>query len=189
MGEVVYFVSLFLCLFVWSNVWQVSSLKSHSLCQNSKVALTHWLTKVRYRAARAANNHAGTLLCSSLSGLRPISRHLRPSPFLPIILPQLFYSIWDLKQPALVSIWLETMNYYYPSLSRRPNTPWELINLIKTLWHLEKENYSGSTYCDLRFIMYFPPSLPHIKRIPVMYFLLVNNSFYSFYLGISIDSL
>ena len=37
-----------------SNVWSVSSLKSHSLCQNSKVAVTHWLTKARYRAARAA---------------------------------------------------------------------------------------------------------------------------------------
>ena len=27
-----------------SNVWRVSSVKSHSLCQNSKVALTHWPT-------------------------------------------------------------------------------------------------------------------------------------------------
>ena len=36
------------------------SLKSHSLCQYSKVAVTDWLThsvtKVRYRAARAAKN-------------------------------------------------------------------------------------------------------------------------------------
>ena len=54
------------CLFVWtscrSNVWRKSSLKSHSLCQNSKVALTdpptQSLTKVRYRAARAAKNHS-----------------------------------------------------------------------------------------------------------------------------------
>ena len=40
------------------NVWWVWSLESHSLCQNSKVAvsesLTDSLTKVRYRAARAA---------------------------------------------------------------------------------------------------------------------------------------
>ena len=36
--------------------WRVSSLKRHSLCQNSKVALSDWLTKVRYRAARAAKN-------------------------------------------------------------------------------------------------------------------------------------
>ena len=45
---------------LWSNVWRVWSVKSHSLCQNSKVAptqsLTDWLTKVRYRAARAAKN-------------------------------------------------------------------------------------------------------------------------------------
>ena len=32
----------------------MSSLKSHSLCQNSKVAATQSLTKFRYRAARAA---------------------------------------------------------------------------------------------------------------------------------------
>ena len=48
------------CLFfltsLRSNVWRVSSFKSHYLCQNSKVAVTHWLTKVRYRAARAAKN-------------------------------------------------------------------------------------------------------------------------------------
>ena len=50
------------CLFVWislwSNVWRVWSLKSHCLCQNSKVAvsdsLTHSLTKIRYRADRAS---------------------------------------------------------------------------------------------------------------------------------------
>ena len=40
--------SLF-CLFVfltslWSNVWRDSSLKSHSLWWNSKVAVTHWVT-------------------------------------------------------------------------------------------------------------------------------------------------
>ena len=51
-------LSAFLCFCLWSNVWRVSSLESLSLCQNSKVAPTHWLsqsvTKVRYRAARAA---------------------------------------------------------------------------------------------------------------------------------------
>ena len=51
------FVFLFFFLFVqtslWPNVWRVSSVKSHSLCQNSKVALSDSLTKVRYRAARA----------------------------------------------------------------------------------------------------------------------------------------
>ena len=39
------FVFLYLCLFVWtscwSNVWRISSLKSHYLCQNSKVALSY----------------------------------------------------------------------------------------------------------------------------------------------------
>ena len=55
------------CLFVQtslrSNVWRVSSFKSHYLSWNSKVAvtewltaLTHWLTKVRYMATRAAKN-------------------------------------------------------------------------------------------------------------------------------------
>ena len=42
------FVFLSFCLFVytscWSNVWRVSSLKSHSLCRYSKVAVTHWVT-------------------------------------------------------------------------------------------------------------------------------------------------
>ena len=42
------FVILSFCVFIWislwSNVWRVSSLKSHSLCQNSTVALTDWLT-------------------------------------------------------------------------------------------------------------------------------------------------
>ena len=47
---------LFVFLSLWSNVWRVSSLKSHSLCQNSKVALTYLLSKGRYRAARAAKN-------------------------------------------------------------------------------------------------------------------------------------
>ena len=36
------------------SVVRTSSLKSHSLCQNSKVAVTEIVTKVRYRAARAA---------------------------------------------------------------------------------------------------------------------------------------
>ena len=53
------FSILSFCLFVWtslwSNVWRVSSLKSHSFCRNSKVTLNHWLSKVRYRAARAAD--------------------------------------------------------------------------------------------------------------------------------------
>ena len=59
-----FFLSVFclFCLFVqtscWSNVWRASSLKSPCLCRNSKVAvtdsLTDSLTKVRYRAARAA---------------------------------------------------------------------------------------------------------------------------------------
>ena len=55
-----FFVFLSFCPFVWtsiwSNVWRVSSLKSHSLCRNSKVEVTQWVTKVRYRAARAAKN-------------------------------------------------------------------------------------------------------------------------------------
>ena len=34
----------------------LESLSVHSLCQNSKVAVSHPLTKVRYRAARAAKN-------------------------------------------------------------------------------------------------------------------------------------
>ena len=34
------FQLFFLTLSPWSNVWRVSSLKSHSLCQNSKVAVT-----------------------------------------------------------------------------------------------------------------------------------------------------
>ena len=58
------FFVLSFCLFVLHHSDQmserVSSLKSHSLCQHSKVAvshsLTHPLTKVRYRAARAAKN-------------------------------------------------------------------------------------------------------------------------------------
>ena len=29
---------------LWSNVWRVSSLKSHSLCQNSKVAMSQWVS-------------------------------------------------------------------------------------------------------------------------------------------------
>ena len=47
---------LFFHTILWSSVWKVSSVKSHSLCQNSKVAPSHWLTKVMYRAARAAKN-------------------------------------------------------------------------------------------------------------------------------------
>ena len=39
------FVFLSFCLdSCWSNVWKVSSLKSRSLCQNSKVAVSHWPT-------------------------------------------------------------------------------------------------------------------------------------------------
>ena len=34
----------------------LESLSVHSLCQNSKVAASHPLTKVRYRAARAVKN-------------------------------------------------------------------------------------------------------------------------------------
>ena len=34
----------------------LESLSVHSLCQNSKVAVSESLTKVRYRAARAAKN-------------------------------------------------------------------------------------------------------------------------------------
>ena len=37
--------SLFVLTSLWSNVWKVSSLKSHSLCPNSEVALTDWLIK------------------------------------------------------------------------------------------------------------------------------------------------
>ena len=50
------FVLLSFCLLsrLWSNVWRVSSLKSHSLCPNSKLAASESLTKGRYRAARAA---------------------------------------------------------------------------------------------------------------------------------------
>ena len=47
-------LSLFVWTSIWSNVWRVLSVKSHYLCHNSKVALTQWVTKVRYRAARAA---------------------------------------------------------------------------------------------------------------------------------------
>ena len=51
-------VVVFVVIIVVFVVVVVSSLKSHSLCQNSKVALTDSLTqsvtKVRYRAARAA---------------------------------------------------------------------------------------------------------------------------------------
>ena len=36
----------------------LESLSVHSLCQNSKVAVSHPLTKVRYRAARAAKNQS-----------------------------------------------------------------------------------------------------------------------------------
>ena len=53
------FVFLSFCLFVltscWSNVWKVSSLKCHALCWKWH-SLTDSLTKVRYRAARAAKN-------------------------------------------------------------------------------------------------------------------------------------
>ena len=48
--------NFFLTSSPWSNVWRVSSLKSHSLCQNSKVAVPKMKTKGRYRAARAAKN-------------------------------------------------------------------------------------------------------------------------------------
>ena len=58
---VVVVVVVFVVIIVVFVVVVVSSLKSHSLCQNSKVALTHpvtqSLTKVRYKAARAAKKN------------------------------------------------------------------------------------------------------------------------------------
>ena len=74
-----YFLSFYIfCLFVffvflslWSSVWRVSSLKSHSLYPNSKVALidwlTHSLTKVRDRAARAAKQFSNQNSLSKLN--------------------------------------------------------------------------------------------------------------------------
>ena len=35
---------VFSLISLWWNVWRVSSFKSHSLCPNSKVAVTDWLT-------------------------------------------------------------------------------------------------------------------------------------------------
>ena len=43
----VFFLFFFVWTSCWSNVWRVSSLKSHSLCQNSKVAVSHSLTQWR----------------------------------------------------------------------------------------------------------------------------------------------
>ena len=72
------------CLFVltslWSNVWRVSSLKSHSFFPNSKWSLTHSLTRgrYRYRAASAAKKSIDqilnllALLCES-GDERPLS--------------------------------------------------------------------------------------------------------------------
>ena len=51
---VVVFVVVVFVVVVFAVVALVSSLKGHSLCQNSKVAPTQPVTKVRYRAARAA---------------------------------------------------------------------------------------------------------------------------------------
>ena len=48
----------FLDISLWSYVLRTSSVKSHSLCWNSKVAVTQWLTKVRYRATRAAKKNS-----------------------------------------------------------------------------------------------------------------------------------
>ena len=46
----------------------LESLSVHSLCQNSKVAVSHPLTKVRYRAARAPKNW-GNISCPSFWGV------------------------------------------------------------------------------------------------------------------------
>ena len=96
------FVFLYFCLFVqtslWSNVWRIWSLKSHSLCQNSKVAVTDWLTEwqVRYRAARAAKK-SKMVVCTTwqeLTGHRTNRRNGRKVSICTML--HIWVNEWDL---------------------------------------------------------------------------------------------
>ena len=54
-------IFLSVCLFVltslWPNVWRVSSIQSHSLCPNSKVAPSHWRTRVDFELPGQLKKH------------------------------------------------------------------------------------------------------------------------------------